>query len=425
MRVRRAVCILGLVGLTVVLTMNWSHWMVSRQINAACRALEARDPDIALALLNEASAAEPSRSDLYFWMARAYRRQGHLDDVRRCLNKASRFGFSTDRVEREEWLAMAQVGQLKEAEPHLIELLINPGDDGPDICEAYVNGCFATHRFPQALKILEVWQKDFPRDPQPYLFHAILNKMSMAHSRVVENYQKAYDLAPNRFDIRLKLGLALMELNNTQEAIPHFDWLLKKRPENPDVKTGWGRLLVQLGKNDMAREALEAVQRSHPEHVESLIALGQLELAENNLDRAIQLLQKGTQHERHNSEVRYALANALQQAGRSREAREQYEFVTNAHAAQQKLQRLRNQVMLDSNDLEARFQIAELLRDYGTPAERLGWLRSIIQINARYRPAYTALVECYEALGQNKEAQKHQQLADLLSEINEPYPETR
>jgi tetratricopeptide (TPR) repeat protein len=353
-------------------------------------------------------------------MARAYRRQGRLDEVRQCLHTAKRLGFSTDRIEREELLAMAQVGQLKEAEPHLIELLLNPGDDGPDICEAYVNGFFATNRFPQALKILEVWQKDFPNDPQPYLFHAILNKMSMSHTKVVENFRKANELAPNRFDIRLKLALALIDLNNTQEAGLQFAWLLKHRPENSEVQTGWGKLLIQDGKIDAAREVLERVQKSHPEHVESLIALGQLELTANNLNRAIQLLQKGSEHERHNSEVRYALANALQQAGRPQEAREQYEFVTKAHTAQQKLQRLRNQVMVNSNDVEARFEIAELLRDYGTPAEQLGWLRSIIQINPRHRPAYIALVECYEALGRDKDAQNSQWLADLLSEASEP-----
>ena len=425
MRFRLAACLVVLVGLTAALAMNWSRWTVARQINAACRALESRDPDIALAILKDVSTAAPLRGDLYFWMARAYRRQGRLDEVRRCLHTAKRLGFSTDRVQREEWLAMAQVGQLKEAEPHLIDLLLDPGDDGPDICEAYVNGCFATHRFPQALKILDVWEKDFPRDPQPYLFHAILSKMSMAHIQVVENFRKAFKLAPNRFDIRLKLALALMDLSNTQEASQHFEWLLKKRPEDPDVQTGWGKLLIQMGKLDLARETLEGVQKSHPEQIESLVALGQLELTANHLDQAIQLLQKVAERERHNSEARYALANALQQAGRTREAREQYEFVTKAHAAQQKLQRLRNQVMVDTNDVEARFQIAELLRDYGTPAERLGWLRSIIQINARYRPAYIALVECYEALGQDKEAQKHQQLADLLSEISEPLPVTR
>ncbi len=422
MRFRLAVCLVALVGLSVALAMNWSRWKVTRQVNAACRALESRDPDTALAILTEASTAAPLRGDLYFWMARAYRRQGRLDEVRRCLHQAKLMGFTADRIQREEWLAMAQVGQLKEAEPHLIELLLNPGDDGADICEAYVNGCFATHRFPQALKILDVWQKDFPRDPQPYLFHAIFSKMSMAHAQVVENLRKAFELAPNRFDIRLKLALALMDMNNAEEASQHFDWLLKKRPEDPDVQSGWGRMLVQMGKIDLAREVLEGVQKSHPEHVESLIALGQLELTSNNLEQAIQLLQKGAERQRHNTEVRYALANSLQQAGRTREAREQYEFVTKAHVAQQKLQRLRNQVVLDSNDVDARFEIAELLRDYGTPAERLGWLRSIIQIDSRYRPAYVALVECYEELGQDKEAQKHQWLADRLSEISEPMP---
>ena len=142
-KIKLSLLILVLVSLGfVVLTLD--HWRSSVQLAIARRALRDRDADMALNAVREAARLTPNYGEVHFTMARVFRRQGHLDKVHESLEQAAKLGVTRNRIRREEWLAMAQAGQMKEARPHLSELLINPGDDGPEICEAYVKKRVAT-----------------------------------------------------------------------------------------------------------------------------------------------------------------------------------------------------------------------------------------------------------------------------------------
>ena len=164
---------------------------VARQLAVARRALKDRDGDKALSAAREAVRLSPRQGEAHFTLARAFRRQGQLDKVRESLEHAAKLGVPPDRIRREEWLALAQAGQMKEAQPHLSELLINPGDDGPDICEAYANGFFLTYRLDAAEQILDAWEKDFPQDPQPHVFRASMNSKMHNWPTTISHLRKA------------------------------------------------------------------------------------------------------------------------------------------------------------------------------------------------------------------------------------------
>lgn len=408
MKRARLLCLFAVLSLVgSALAFFWNDWQVGRYLQAARAALKSRDADQALTALEAASRLDPKSGEVQFWMARAYRRQGRLNDVRRCLQQARTAGISRSRIQREEWLAMAQAGQMTEAEPHLSELLFDPGDDGPEICEAFANGYMLSYRYAQAFAVVDAWQKDFPNDPQPHVFRGMVAKSNAAWATAVEHFQRAFDLAPQRQDIRLLLANALLNLRNTSEAASHFQQLLKSCPNDAAVQNGWGRTLLDLGRLDDARDILTKALKAHPKNFDVILALGQVELNANRFDEALPLLQQAAELDPDDLEARNSLAVALQRVGRTAEAKSHFEFVAKINEEVVRMQMLREQVLVNPKNIDARFEISELLRSRRNPSDRIKWLHSILEIDPKHQQAHAALAEHYETIGDNESALRH------------------
>src|SRR5690606_33063595 len=108
----------------------------------------------------------------HFLLARLSRLQGRTDETRFHLQRAWDAGYPTAALEREQWLLLAQIGRLDQAEPHLWELANDPQIDGSVLGEAFVNGYLMTYQFDKALAMLAGWEADFPRDPRPHVLRA-------------------------------------------------------------------------------------------------------------------------------------------------------------------------------------------------------------------------------------------------------------
>ncbi len=414
---RRLTCLIAtvlVVGTT--LAYWWNDWRIERYVRVARSALKARDSEGALIALEKAAKIAPNSGEVQFVMARAYRLQGRLEDVRACLERAHKVQFSKTLISREEWLAMAQAGQMAQAEPHLVELLLDPGDDGAEICEAYANGYLLAYRFADAFRVVDAWQKEFPNDPQPHVFRGLVANKSSAWTEAAEHFQKAFELDSKRTDIQLKLADALLALRKTDEAASHFRQLTKTCPNSPEVQTGLGRTLVEQGHLGEARELFSRVLKTYPNDYDAVLALGELELNNNHLEPALTLLQQALKLNPDDPEVRNALAGALQRAGRTTEARTHFEFVANAQEVNLKMQALRERITANAKDLDARFALAELLLGNGNQTDRITWLRSIVEIDPKYQRAHAALAEHYEKVGDRKLASLHRAQSQTLLE---------
>ncbi len=394
----------------VVLSLD--HWRSSIQLAIARRALRDRDADKALNAAREAARLTPNDGEVHFTMARVFRRQGQLDKVHESLERAAKLGVTRNRIRREEWLAMAQAGQMKEARPHLSELLINPGDDGPEICEAYVNGYFLTYQLADAFQILDVWEKDYPSDAQPQVFRGTFSSKMNSWGAAATQFRKAFELAPNRIDIQIHLAAILLVTREMDEAAKLLEQAQRSQPDNPEVLLGWAQVLLERGEDDQARTALERILRSDPNNVEALRILGEIHSSAEHYLEALQVLEKAVAIKSNDTKARYALGAALQRVGRTDEAQQQFEFVTKYNEVGQRLQKLLGKVRDDDKDVASRFEIAELIRESGEPRERLLWLRSIVELEPKHKAAHAELAKCFAALGNLEESEKHRQLAE-------------
>lgn len=389
----------------------WNEWAAYRQIQVAKKALRERDAGLAQASAQKAIELTPKNAEAHLLLARAFRRQGHLKEVRQHLTTAHRLGLSTKRLQREEFLAKAQSGQMNEAGPHLSQLLLDAGDDGPEICEAYVNGYFLLNFYAEAIPLLTAWHRDYPNDPQPHVFRGILANTKQKWAEAADYFRKALLLAPTNHEIRMRLVAALVSLHEYQEAIEHFEVLNRQRPNDPEIKIGWSRTLIEQGETTKARQLLQQALEAIPKTNEALrfdasVLLGQLEADDNRVDEALPLLQHAATLKPFDSSVRYSLGRLLLRLGHEAEAKLHFEFVKVAQQADIRLRQLEDKVIKNPEDVQARFEITEILREYGSPEERGAWLRSIVELDPNHSKARLALADYYASIGLVKEAEK-------------------
>ena len=134
--------------------------------------------------------ARTERAENYLLLARLQRRTGQAARTPALLRQAEKRGADATRVQREKLLLLAQTGQLREAEPHLANLLLEPRGDGEAICEAYVQGYFANLRVAEATRLLDAWQAEYPRSPQQFFMRAYLMQALALRPEAVAAYRQ-------------------------------------------------------------------------------------------------------------------------------------------------------------------------------------------------------------------------------------------
>lgn len=389
--VRRIVLLCVLVAVVVLGRPYFAQFPISR----AEQAIAAHEPESALTWLDRAEWIAGNRGEIEFLRARAERKLGQLERTREHLQKAFELGFPVERIEREQWLALAQSGQLGEVEKYLSRLLTDPQGDAAEICEAYVSGFVLNHRFAEALAILDAWKADVPDDPYPDLMRAKVmirqrswqDAANLLQPLVEEGtYPEAAFLlatAYERLD-RLEEGLALYQ--SVPPDSEYFD----------AAQLGAAHVYRLTGEYASARAVLEELLERSPDDAATLTEFGLLEVDAGHYERAEQLLRQAGVDQGRNIKARYGLATALRGQGKLDEARAEFEWVREAESAMARLEKYADQAGTDPDDLESRYQAGRLCLEYGSEEIALHWLQSVLNYDPDHLPTHRALVELYE-----------------------------
>ncbi len=416
------------------------HWLRSRKVKFACgllliaaavsaptlrveyalwqarRALQARRVEVALRYLESARKADPDRAETEFLLARANRKLGRMEDVSRHLARAAQRGWPRELVQREEWLALAQSGEVVRAEPHLGELLRNQQDDGAEICEAFVEGYFASFRFAQGIVLVDAWEQDFPDDPRPHVYRGMAHEQLRLWDQAAEAYARALSLEPDNGACRLRLAGVLINQHKYDEAAAHLRVCREARPDDAEIACRLAECLRGQGQVDQARALLAPFLERDPKQQHARLIMGQLELMSGAYDAALRWLEPLCAEHPSDVEARYALAQVYQAAGRGDAAQEHLAFVTLARAELQEVQNLTDPERFRPEDPEQRYQIGIRLLKYDIPAHGAAWLRSVIDLDPDYGPAHAALADYYESVGNRELAAEHRRRATTGAE---------
>jgi len=376
-------------------------WVMTPRLmkRLAWQALDERDYETASLSIERFEAWVGRDAESCFLRARLCRKRGDWDGVREFLLQARDRQFPIDRLEREQWLTLAQSGQLRAAEFHLPTLLTDPRDDGAEICEAFVNGYFINHRLTDALRLLDVWIADFPKDSEPLLIRGKIRAEQQFLKDSESDLRAALSLNPDSDTVKLELADVLVLERDIKAANEIYRKVSPKSESSVRARVGEAKTLRLLNQPQAALAAAKQVLDRDPGNREGLLELGLAELDLNEPVTAASALQQALTLNPRSLVVHQALARALRATGDLAHAREHAEYVANAQSALQRADELATRITQQPEDAEMRYEIGMIYLKYAVPERGVQWLKSVLNCNPNHRDAQRALDDYFANRG--------------------------
>lgn len=415
-RPRLRVVAIVLVGAAVAAGPGWWSARVAWKLKQGKTAFAQGDFDAALKCFLAAERFDPRHARTQFLLVRTYRRLGNSAAVLERIQKARECGLPAEPFEREWILAQAQAGLLAQAEPSLKNLLTHAGEDGPEICAAFVNGYLMNYQYEKALRILGAWIGDCPRDAEPRLAQGRI-AMHWENLREAEKqFRLALEFCPDYHGAASLLAQALIEQKKYDEALA----LLEARRLRGDVDDRERLLLadclLNVGRHGEALQVFAEVAARSPGNCEALLGLGQGELWSRQTQAALEHLNRGLKLCPGNLDIRYARAQALSQHGDREESQSELRAVAAARAALINASVLARNLLQNPKNIDERFEIGTTHLKYGDPAEGAAWLESILQYDPHHQPTHRLLARHYSERKSEEQAARHRRaLVDELA----------
>lgn len=405
LHIASAVAILALVGVwwTGALAL-WPRYQAQEAVR------EGRLDDAEL-YVRRALWIDGGSAESYFLLARIERKAGMLQEFTETLQSAIEHGLSVDLADRERLLAQAQSGQIAETQAELDYWLLHGDDkDGPELLEAYVNGCLISARLQQAAALIDGWEEVYPDDPQPNYFRGRMMMFSRAHEQAVEQFRSALQKRPGHFAAAYLLGQVLVLQNKVEEALEYFQQSSEGIRDNAAARIAAAKALRTLGRVDEAREILQEVvllpdddiRRSYrrvgdrfegaPAHFE----LGNLESTLGNHAVALPLLEAAVRANPRDLTARYAYGISLRGVGRIDEAATELAAVSEARAALVEVDQLADRVAADPSLVDERVRIGELYMTHESQLTGEYWLKSALVRDPGNSRAHELLADYYD-----------------------------
>ncbi|HVW02378.1 MAG TPA: tetratricopeptide repeat protein [Planctomycetaceae bacterium] len=357
--------------------------------------LASRDPQSAIDWLDFGWRFQAPGAEEEFLRARAYRKQGRWDLVHRHLELALRQGIDRSRIEREQWLASAQSGDLRDSLSHLPLLLERPEGDGPEICEAYVNGFFLNNRLDEALQLIAAWLADYPADPLPYRIRGKIRVNSGELKQAAEDFRQVLKLLPRDSSVALELGQCLASQRDYEGAVGPLEQAARDPKTATAAKIELARCFRLQGKLDEARAHLAPLLEKSPDDPEILAESGQIELQAGQFSQAIPDLERSLRAYPRSVALHQALGRALLGAGRDAESREHFVYVERVQLQLARVDKLIDYAGKHPRDAQCRYEIGKIYLDDGVPERGVKWLQSALNCDPEHRASHAALAEYY------------------------------
>lgn len=417
---------LRLVGLTLVLgivaTVTGPGLLARRKVQQARDAMFAARYVDAIDLLADAESWKGPTGETAFLRARCFRQLAKPEKMKLALRQSAELGFDKKRLNTEQTLYLAQVGELDKVGTQLPTLFLNGGDDLPVICEAFANGFLANHQITDAVQILNAWIADFPEDPRPHAGIGLIHKNAGQFTLAAAAFREALKRDPDRVVVRLQLSEVHMELHRFDDALSETLKVCRVDPENVVALTIRGQAQHHSGLTDDALRSLKQAVKLEPTNLKAMLALAQLDNDTERFTAAIELLQKCILEEPFNVDVRSALGTALRGVGKTEEAKLHFQYCAAASEAHSRIRTNLDKISRDGQHVEARFETGELMMKYGSPAEATAWLKSVLRLEPSHVPAHQALADHYRESGQDAAAREHEAAVQSLKKSRDSMP---
>lgn len=392
----RIACAASLLCLIAVVV-GWKWALVTWKIRSARAALVAGDFERAVAELEAAERFQPERPELLYLLAKAYRRSDRVDEFTRYLKRAEEAGWAKDDLQNQRYLALVQIGRFDRAQPFLEQTVQKGADDelAEEFYEAKSKGCLRTYRLVEARVCLGYWIKWKPRSIQPRLWLADVNRRVSDWKAAVEEYRTILEIDENHAEAHLQLAGCLLQLQDAQGALTHYEKTLSLRPDDITAAIGRAQCERQLAiADDPAARFRDLLKRdlSDGQRVDVLVELAQIEFRDSSRPKeAIRLLKQAEKLAPHHEPTHATLAAAYRRIGSDALAKQHEAEAKASQARLDRLVEITRQIVHSPQDPELRYEAGKIYLEQGMKEAGLGWMRTALQLNPQHQKARLAL----------------------------------
>lgn len=292
-----------------------------------------------------------------------------------------------------EWaLLRASVGELAAVEEYLRDEVRQGSSQTPLIQEALLMGYIRTYRLGQALASVEEWLKRQPEDTQALFLRGCVWQQIHRPEMALRSYHRAWELDPQRDDVRWRLAQCLVDLNLADEAVSHLEYLHQRDPKKEEITIELAGARFKQGQLPEARRLLDAVLAEHPDSVTALRECGRIALAEDDAAEAEKWLRRAARLSPNDPQVFQLLSNALLRQGNQDEAQALQDRLKQTDRDFQRLEQIYlHELGERPNDPVLHSEFGALLLRLGYAEAGRNWLLLALQEDPHCRPAQEAL----------------------------------
>jgi tetratricopeptide (TPR) repeat protein len=208
----------------------------------------------------------------------------------------------------------------------------------------------------------------------------------------LRSYRRAWELDPQRDDVRWRLAQCLVELNLTDEAVPHLEYLHQRDTSKEEITVELAGARFNQGRVSEARQLLEAVLAEHPDHKAALRERGRIALAAEDAAGAEKWLRQAARLGPNDAQVLQLLSYALRHQGKQEEAQALQDRLKQTDRDFQRLDQIcQHELGERPNDPVLYSEFGALLLRLGFPEAGRNWLLHALQVDPNCAPARAAL----------------------------------
>jgi tetratricopeptide (TPR) repeat protein len=409
-RALAVVLLLGLIaaGLALAGTQFWA----AHHLRAARAALARYHTAEAGPHLRACLRVWPNDPEALLLAARAARRSGLFDEADGFLTRCQEQRGRDDEVTLERALLTAERGDVDAVLPYCQAKVEADDPASPLILEALARGCLRGYRLDDAGWAVETWLRRDPADPMAHLLNGRVKREWLALTEAAAAFRKALEIDPELDEARDQLALVLLDMHEGAEALPHLEYLRRRRPEDPGLAVRLAQCHDLLGQQDEAARLLDEVLTRYPEFLPALEERGKLAVNAGQWGEAESLLRRALALAPGEAGVLRQLDTCLRRMGRDEDARA---LEPRLQQAKQDLERIHqlvtHEIQQSPHNADLHYEAGMIFVRAGAPADGLRWLEGAVRLNPRHAKAHEALADLYERLGEGAKAARHRRLA--------------
>jgi tetratricopeptide (TPR) repeat protein len=421
-RPRRALIVVFLLALIAFgLGLGGAQLWAASHFRAARRALAAYHVGEAGDHLKDCLKVWPDDPDVLFLAARAARCGGLFDPADEFLTRYQDLRGRDDGVVLERALLTAERGNVDDVLKFCKAQVEANHPATPLILEAVARGCLRTdtYRLADADWAVKTWLGREPDNPMALLLSGRLDHERYADAASAAAFRRVLEIDPEMDEARDRLTLLLLEINQPAEAVPHLEYLRRRRPGDPGFAVRLAKCQHLMGKEDEATSLLDDVIAHQPDFTPALAARGKMALEAGDYERAEPLLRRAHEHSRGDVSLLDQLRKCLDQSGKADEAREVQAELAQVKADVERLDLLVTQdIQKNPNNIDAQYEAGTILLRIGNYDEGVRRLEVVTRLAPRHVKAHEALADFYRRVGESLKAAKHERQAREASEAN-------